>query len=287
MLPLSDRIWRIVTLALAALLCVQVVRIAFRSRPLAHVRIPEVPVWVDTNAPSGPKAVIPPSVSPPPIASSSTGLSHTNLDSNSVANAAASKKKGTPESNTPAGKTNPAPIVATVKTNPVPSLEQANHELLTNSPSTTNGSAAVASAAPGPSNTLGRVSSSPQASNAVAKVEPPRRPMNPFGMPGGPPMAGAELPPETRARIARIVDSEIFAPVMRPLPMALLGIAGNLAFLRAPNGQTGMIKEQEEIGGIKLLRIGTNRVLVMEDGQEKELTIFAGLGGESLLSKPK
>jgi hypothetical protein len=67
--------------------------------------------------------------------------------------------------------------------------------------------------------------------------------------------------------------------------MALLGIAGNIAFLRAPNGQTGIVKENEELGGIKLLRIGTNRVLVEEEGQKKELTIFSGLGGESLLPK--
>ena len=70
---------------------------------------------------------------------------------------------------------------------------------------------------------------------------------------------------------------------MRPLPMALLGIAGNVAFLRAANGQTGLVKEGEDLGGLKLLRIGINRVLVEQEGQKKELMIFSGLGGESLL----
>jgi hypothetical protein len=43
--------------------------------------------------------------------------------------------------------------------------------------------------------------------------------------------------------------------------MALLGIAGAHAFLRAPNGQTGLLKE------------------------ERELSIFGGFGGERLQSK--
>jgi hypothetical protein len=118
--------------------------------------------------------------------------------------------------------------------------------------------------------------------------------MPPGGMPGMPPgglpgtaKPGPELPLEIQSRIDRVVDSEILAPVMRPLPMALLGIAGSDVFLRAPNGQTGLIKEGEELGGIKLVRIGMNRVLVEQQGEQKELTIFAGLGGETLLSIQK
>ena len=108
----------------------------------------------------------------------------------------------------------------------------------------------------------------------------------PRGFPGMP-KPGPELPPEVQARIDRVIDSEIIAPVMRPLPMALLGIAGTDVFLRAPNGQTGLIKEGEELGGVKLVRIGVNRVLVEQQGERKELTIFAGLGGEPLLSSQK
>jgi hypothetical protein len=107
--------------------------------------------------------------------------------------------------------------------------------------------------------------------------------------PGGPGMGkpGPELAPEAQARVDRIVESEILAPVMRPLPMALLGIAGPHVFFRAPNGQTGLIKEGEELGGVKLLRIGINRVLVEEKGEQKELTIFAGIGSDSLMSSNK
>ena len=110
--------------------------------------------------------------------------------------------------------------------------------------------------------------------------------MPPGGFPG---MAkpGPPLPPEVQARIDRVIESEILAPVMRPMPMALLGIAGKDVFLRAPNGQTGLIKEGEELGGVKLVRIGVNRVLVEQQGEQKELTIFAGLGSESLVSTKK
>ena len=67
--------------------------------------------------------------------------------------------------------------------------------------------------------------------------------------------------------------------------MALLGIAGKDAFIRTPNGQTGLLREGEELGGIKLLKIGTNRVLIEQDKQEKELTLFSGFGSDTLLPK--
>jgi len=107
------------------------------------------------------------------------------------------------------------------------------------------------------------------------------------GMPGMPGMGGPapELPPVIKARVNRIVESEILGPVMRPMPMALVGIAGDVAFLRTASGQTGLAKEGEEVGGLKLLKIGINRVLVEENGEKKELTIFSGLGGESLMPK--
>jgi hypothetical protein len=101
------------------------------------------------------------------------------------------------------------------------------------------------------------------------------------------PKKTTDLPPEIKARVDRIVESEILGQVIRPMPMALIGIAGNSALIRTPNGQTGFVKEGDEFGGIKLLQIGINRVLVEEQGQKKELTIFSGFGSESLLAKPK
>jgi hypothetical protein len=95
------------------------------------------------------------------------------------------------------------------------------------------------------------------------------------------------ISPAAQARVERITQSEILGPVQRPLPMALLGIAGRDAFLRAPNGQTGLLKEGDELGGIKLLRIAHNRVLIEHDGQKKELTMFSGFGSETLIPKEK
>lgn len=101
------------------------------------------------------------------------------------------------------------------------------------------------------------------------------------GMPGKP----AKLPPEIQARLDKIVESELFAPVPHPQPLMLQGIAGETVFLQTPSGQTGLLKTNEPLDGIKLLRIGINRVLVEQDGEKKELMIFDGYGGESLLPK--
>ena len=97
----------------------------------------------------------------------------------------------------------------------------------------------------------------------------------------------AELPPAIQARVDRITQSEILGPVLRPLPMALFGIAGKDVLLRTATGQTGLLREGEELGGVKLLRIGTNRVLIEHERQQKELTVFSGVGGETLLPKAK
>jgi len=97
--------------------------------------------------------------------------------------------------------------------------------------------------------------------------------------------APSDLPPVVQARVDKIVQSEILGQVVRPLPMALLGIAGKDAFLRGPDGQTGLVREGEELGAVKLLRIGTNRVLIEHEGQKKELTLFSGFGSESLIER--
>jgi hypothetical protein len=67
-----------------------------------------------------------------------------------------------------------------------------------------------------------------KATNSIPRNESQRPSMN--------------VPPATNARVDRITQSEILGSIIRPLPMALLGIAGQDAFLRAPNGQTGLIK---------------------------------------------
>ena len=134
----------------------------------------------------------------------------------------------------------------------------------------------------------------PSVSSAPSTMPPPMGMSMGMGMPmGGPPFmrgAGGGRPPRPlsaliQARIDRITQSELLAPIIRPPPMALLGIAGRDAFIRTPSGQSTLLREGGESDGIKLLRLGTNRVLIEQAGEKKELTIFSGFGSESLLPK--
>jgi hypothetical protein len=171
-----------------------------------------------------------------------------------------------------------------------PMVAAANSPALTNSLMPTN--------PPVGTNSLMTTNADKPGTNGVA-VSGARKPSKRSGssrspMPGGGPfMPGMgmgqplpELPPVARARIDKIVDSELLGPVIRPQPMALLGIAGDVAFLRADSGETGLVKEGDTLGDLKLLRIGINRVLIEQNGQKQELTIFSGMGGESLLTTP-
>ena len=96
-----------------------------------------------------------------------------------------------------------------------------------------------------------------------------------------------KLPAPTQARVDRITQSEILGAIVRPLPMALLGIGGRDAIIRTPGGQTVLLREGEETGGVRMIRIGTNRVVVEYENQKKELTLFSGLGSTTLLPKEK
>jgi hypothetical protein len=127
-------------------------------------------------------------------------------------------------------------------------------------------------------------------STGKARTEPAARPGTALGMRNagpvpGMPGQGPPLPPAVQARLDRIIESEILAPVIHPQPVALMGIIGMDAFLQAPDGQSGLIREGGELGGIKLLKLGINRALIEEAGEKRELTLHSGLGSESLLSK--
>ena len=117
-----------------------------------------------------------------------------------------------------------------------------------------------------------------------------------MGMPMGMPMMGrgnprgsgnSTLPPLTQVKVEKIRDSEILGPVPRPVPMGLLGIAGKDVLFRAPSGQTGLMREGEEMGGVKLLQIGINRILIEHEGQKKELMLHTGFGSETLMPSGK
>jgi hypothetical protein len=155
-------------------------------------------------------------------------------------------------------------------------------------PSATNFASAMISTNGGTNLLLSSTASGTNATSKSKKKKSGASPMPDmagmnFGSSGPPGKHGPDLPPAVQARISKITDSEILGPVMHPLPMALLGIAGDVAFLRSDSGQTGMEKVGDTLDDIKLLRIGVNRVLIEQNGQKKELTMFSGYGSDSLL----
>jgi hypothetical protein len=284
MLERSERVLKAICAALAALLLFQVVRLVARNDPLAHFNIPALPTLPpDTNAPAG-------GAGTNSLLASGSGKAGTNAAHLGAQVAGAptnppsghdSGKIGTnePLSVSSLNATNPPSPIAETKTgtNSRPEPRSGNKD--TNTASRPGLARTNLSATPS-----GLTNRAPSVSTALTP-QMAAMGMGPPGRPGA--MTAPELPLPIRARVDRITDSEILGPIMRPLPMALLGIAGNVAFLRAANGQTGLVKEGDSVGELKLLQIGTNRVLVEDDGQKKELTIFSGYGGESLLPKQK
>ena len=76
-------------------------------------------------------------------------------------------------------------------------------------------------------------------------------------------------------------------PQKSPAQPALIGIAGRHAIIQAPDGQVDLVPEGGELGGVKVLKIATNRVLIEHEGKKKELTIFSGMGSAPLLPEEK
>lgn len=264
----AEQIIRGICVILAALVLAELVRAGFRARPLAGVMIPAVPV-LETNAPAAPK----------PMAAAKPSAAHSLTNGMPGAN--------TNSINSMKVTAGPAPLVASNVTmaavHPGTNVNLSGHagtNLVVTNTLAIQGAGSVTNQ----TNSAG--------AGHIKHVGKRRMPMgmpggmNGFmmgGMPGGAPPP--PLPTAIQSRVDQIVNSEIFAPVAHPLPMALLGIAGDTAFLRTDDGQTGLVKVGDSLGNVKLLRIGVNRVLVEQDGQSKELTIFDGYGGDSLLTK--
>ncbi len=286
---------------LAALLLFQVARLVLRANPLRGVGIPELPTLPAsleaTNAMKG-SNIVPGKVagtnatnvvSHQQAAEKGTNVATAPAAGTNATNSGTSQKLEERRTNAPpaeasgkAGTNAPAHSVQPPETNvaraDAPMMTETNSPLTQASGKTqTNTSSGLTTQKTG----TNAATTNSLTARATGGSRPPPS-MSPPGMVKMP-----ELPPLILARIDKIAQSEILAPFMRRMPMALLGIAGNDAFLRAPSGQTGLAKEGDEMGGIKLLKIGINRVLVEQEGEKKELTIFSGIGGESLLPKPK
>jgi hypothetical protein len=253
----SALLLRFISMALAILLAAELVHTAFNARPLAGVTVPAVPT-LETNVVATAKTVPPshlPATNSPGTTTATNNTLVTTTDQVHMGTNAVSANIGKPTTTNMAS-TNLAglvrPINGTNQTN-VAAMNTAMGQIPSGIRHTRHGLMG------------GRNFGGPMMG----------------GMMGGAP----PLKPEIQARVDQIVNSEIFAPVMHPLPMGLLGIAGDVAFLRTDSGQTGLVKLGDSLGDLKLLRIGINRVLVEQNGEKKELTIFDGYGGDSLLSQ--
>ena len=289
---------RILCYILAALVVYELASMAARLNPFRGVVVPELPTLTaaTNNPPSGPT----------PVGMNKTNLMATvagrgtngalhSLSTNSTSLAAGSSSPGGTNlivHTEPAAGTNAATNAAiNITTNALTNVLVKTETPVggTNSGSvmiSTNGGTNLllsttvnGTNAPGSKSKKKNVNAGPMPDMAGMPGMPGMG-FNPFGPPG---RRGPDLPPAVQARVSKITDSEILGPVMHPLPMALLGIAGNMAFLRSDSGQTGLEKEGDTLDDIKLLRIGINRVLIEQNGQKKELTIFSGYGGDSLL----
>lgn len=308
----SEQVLRLLCVALLALVLAQVVLRIRRSNPLGKLNIPALPALAEaTNSASGGMGTNTGSAKAGDSHAAGKGTTNsvsthgastngTNVVARDSAgpgtNAAASRLTGKGATNSVAshatheadtnvvvakhtakGGTNAAPDGTAQKggTNAVPDL--ATQKGGTNS-------IARLESGKGGTNSVSSAGKAGKGTNANSRAE---MAMGGMGSPGKPGMGkkAPDLPLPIQARVDRVVDSELFGPVFHPMPAALMGIAGNVAFLRAPSGQTGMVKEGDELGGLKLVRIGINRVLVEEAGNKKELMIFEGLGGQSLESK--
>ena len=283
----AEQILRIACLILAAVVVYQLAGIARRINPFHGVSVPALPALAAaTNSPPGGGR------GTNQVVSKTAAVKGTNQISAATNAAPPAAVAGTNSASPPmpvAAETNSAAQheLAKTETNAVPHLETKANE--TNSaPSTTaveNGTNLLAAATAAGTNGTSVSSLTNSAKPGVRSNSPPQMAgmnLNPQSPPG---KSGNDLPPAVQAQISRITDSEILGPVIHPLPMGLTGIAGDVAFLRTATGQTGLVKEGDSIGDIKLLRIGINRVLIEQDGQKKELTIFSGYGGENLLPK--
>ena len=269
-----EQILKYICMGLGALLFFQFVRIIWTANPLAHVVVPDLPSLADesagTNQIQGPEGAAGGMMASPPM----------NPKDHSETNQAVVKMNRATGTNLQA-RIEPASKAGNWGTNARPSVIGTNaigRAAISNTP----GGAVAGSLTNGTAST--------NLANAKHSGHGRHGPM-PDGMAMA--MAMGSMPgakkttvtPVIQASIDRIIDSEILGPVIHPLPMGLLGIAGNVAFLRGADGETGLVKEGDSLGDIKLLRIGTNRVLIEQDGQKKELTIFDGMGGETLLNK--
>jgi hypothetical protein len=266
---------------LAALILFEILRAGYRANPFARLRLPPVPT-LQTNNMITATNIFAAAAATNTVVKTNPAVA-TPISPSGLTNKVAS------------GSTNVLAVTNTVAVGSNNIISSTNKAAAagTNAIALTNRIVACLTNLLQATNRVGAASTNAGATNIAHSANPNSVPPDGHGagmpvaggMPGMPGMGAVALPKEIQARVDKIVDSEMFAPVMRPLPMQLFGIAGDTALLRTDGGQSGLVKEGDSLGGVKLMRIGINRVLVEQNGNLKELMIFDGYGGESLMPK--
>lgn len=90
---------------------------------------------------------------------------------------------------------------------------------------------------------------------------------------------------EVKVAVTIIKKSGVFGSPPKPRPSSLIGIAENVAFIQTPSGSVQGIEIGQTIQNVKVIKIDTNRVLIEENGKQRELTIYSGMGSETLIGK--
>jgi hypothetical protein len=289
MVRLSEPLLKFACLLLTALLLFQLARLVFRNNPLERLQVPELPTLQaageGTNVAAGLAAGMKGTNA---VTSTNSGAKATNSATGQVSGKSGTNSVSGGGSEQAGTNVTAAESPESKSTNIIASQESGKAD--TNAGRSRVAGARDTNAVPTKESGKQGTNSVPDQTAGKAGTNSGPRQGSARGGPGfgpGQPPKPAELPPIIQARVDKITLSELFAPVIRPQPMALLGIAGKNAFLRATSGQTGMVKEGDELGGMKLLRIGINRVLIEHEGEKKELTMFSGFGSDSLLPKKK
>ncbi|MFN0057974.1 MAG: hypothetical protein ACKVX7_05890 [Planctomycetota bacterium] len=102
------------------------------------------------------------------------------------------------------------------------------------------------------------------------------------------PLAAGHMP----AEFHRIQEVGLFgrspaAASAATVEPALKGTSNERAFVQLPSGTVVLLRVGEERDGIKLIAVAPNRALIEHGGKQQELTIYSGLGSDTLLTPEK
>ncbi len=122
-----------------------------------------------------------------------------------------------------------------------------------------------------------QISQLPNSTNPLESIQLPNLSILSTHTNTNPPHQPAPISTNAQNEIQTIQASQILGRLPQPQPIMLLGIAGQYAFLQTPYGASGLAAQGEEIGGVKVLQIGTNQITIQHNSETQNLVLFPGL----------